>query len=145
MLAWIMTTSPFSQLRDSQTAVRLAKHAVEQRPQNGLFWTTLGVAHYRLGEWKSAIEPEKSAKLSVHDDVASWLFLAMARWQAGDKTKARSWYDKAVQGMEEKKSTSEDECVDWNATPSRVDGMGKNKSKSEELLRFRTRPRPSWA
>ena len=62
----------------------------------------------------------------------------MARWQDGDKTKARPWYDKAVQGMEEKKSKSEDDCVDWNAIPSRVHGMGKDKSKSEELLRFRT-------
>ena len=42
-----------------------------------------------------------------------WFFLAMAHRQLGHKVEARTWYDKGVEGME------------------------KNKSDSEELLRFR--------
>ena len=104
-LAWILATSPFPQLRDSQQAVKLAKQAVEQRPQHGEFWTTLGVAHYRAGEFKGAIEAlEKSMQLSVGEDASRWFFLAMACWQSGDKGKARSWYDKAVLWIEKNKS-----------------------------------------
>ena len=37
-------------------AVRLARWAVECDPQNGPFHTTLGLAHYRAGDWTSAAE-----------------------------------------------------------------------------------------
>jgi len=46
-------------------------------------------------------------------DSLDWFFLAMTRWQLGDKQEARKWYDKAVQWME------------------------KNQPKDEELIRFR--------
>jgi hypothetical protein len=46
-------------------------------------------------------------------DSYDWFFLAMARWQLGDKDEARDWYRKAVDGM-----------------------TGKN-AKDTELLRFR--------
>ena len=32
----------------------------------------------------------------------------MAHWQKGDKDQARQWYDKAVNGMEKNKSRDED-------------------------------------
>jgi hypothetical protein len=32
-------------------------------------------------------------------------FLAMSHWQLGEKVKARQWYDRAVQWMEENKSS----------------------------------------
>ena len=61
MLAWSLATIPDPRLRDPQRALRVAKKAVEQRPQSGDFRNTLGVAHYRVGEWKAAIEAlEKS-------------------------------------------------------------------------------------
>jgi len=74
---------------------------LEQRPRNEDFWTTLGVAHYRAGEWNAAIEAlEKSMELRPRADPSCGFFLAMACWQKGDTEQARSWYGKAVQWME---------------------------------------------
>jgi hypothetical protein len=63
---------------------------------------TLGVAHYRAGDWNAAIVAlEKSVQLdggSAH----SWnaFFLAMAHWQIGKKEQAHTWYDQGVQWMQ---------------------------------------------
>ena len=35
--------------------MRLAKEAVELKPEEGTFWNTLGAAQYRAGDWKAAI------------------------------------------------------------------------------------------
>ena len=83
-------------------------------PRKRTNWNTLGAAHYRAGDWKAAIEAlTKSMELGKGGDSTDWFFLAMAHWQLGDKTQARSWYDKAVPWME------------------------KNQPKNEELIRFR--------
>ncbi len=72
------------------------------------------MAHYRAGAWDEAIEAlSRSVELTSGGSPADWLVLAMAHWRKGDKDKAHSWYDKAVQWME------------------------KNKSQDEELRRFR--------
>ena len=108
-LCWGLATSPSPGLRDPQLALRLAKKAVEQTPQNGSYWNTLGVAHYRAGEWKAAIEAlEKSMQLRAGGDSAVWFFLAMARWQRGENDQARQWFDKAVNRIDSNKSQYED-------------------------------------
>jgi tetratricopeptide (TPR) repeat protein len=108
-LAWSLATRPNSALSDRQLALRLAKRAVELAPQSGDYWNTLGLAHYRAGGWKAAIEAvEKSIQLRAGGHPSDWVFLALAWWQKGDRDKARSWYDKAVQGMEQNKSQDED-------------------------------------
>jgi serine/threonine protein kinase/TPR repeat protein len=113
-LAWLLATGPDSKIRDPKRAVELAKKAVELAPEEGTYWNTLGVSHYRAGDWKAAIAAlEKSMELRKGGDSSDWFFLAMARWQLGDKKEARNWYDQAVEGM------------------------GKNLPKDEELRRFR--------
>jgi serine/threonine protein kinase/Flp pilus assembly protein TadD len=113
-LAWLLATCADSRLRNPTEAVTLAKRAVELEPNNGMWWNTLGAAHYQAGNWKAAIEAlNKSMELRKGGDGFDWFFLAMARWQLGDKKDARKWYDKAVQ---------------W---------MDKNQPKDEELRRFR--------
>ena len=78
------------------------------------YWNTLGVAHYRASDWKSAIAAlEKSIKLRQGGDSFDWFFLAMAHWKLGEKEEARKWYDRAVT---------------W---------MDKNSPNDEELRRFR--------
>ena len=78
-------------------AVELAKKAVELAPKQGTFWNTLGVAHYRAGDWKAAVAAlEKSEELRNGGDSFDWFFLAMAHWQLGEKDEARKWYDQAV-------------------------------------------------
>jgi eukaryotic-like serine/threonine-protein kinase len=114
-LAWWLATCPLENLRDPQRSVELAKKAVELAPKQGMFWNTLGVARYRAGEWKAAIDAlTKSMELLPgQSESFNSFFLAMAHWQLGDKPEGRSWYDKAVAWME------------------------KNQPKDEELIRFR--------
>src|SRR6185436_9523516 len=95
-------------------AVELAQKAVELAPKDGAFWNTLGVAHYRAGDWKAAIDAlEKSMELSQGAESFNWFFLAIAHWQLGEEKKAHEFFDQAVQ---------------W---------MDKNQPNDEELRRFR--------
>jgi tetratricopeptide (TPR) repeat protein len=100
-LAWFLATSQFPQLCDPRRALRFAKEALEASPQSDEWLTTLGVAHYRVGEWKEAIEAlERSKQFAARDDPTTGFFLAMAWWRRGERDKAHSWYDKAVRWME---------------------------------------------
>lgn len=113
-LAWLLATETDLKDRDPGQAVELAKKATELAPEDGNIWNTLGVAQYRAGAWKLAIDTlEKSMKLRNGGDASDWFFLAMSHWKLDHKDDARQWYDKAVE---------------W---------MDKNAPKNEELVRFR--------
>jgi tetratricopeptide (TPR) repeat protein len=125
-MARFYATCPDEQFRNKVQAVALAKQAVEERGKSpvhiprdeGDCWKTLGVAHYRAGDWEHAVAAlETAMRLRDGGDGADWLFLAMAHWQQDDKDEARTWYDKAVE---------------W---------MDKNRPKDEELARFRAEAR----
>jgi tetratricopeptide (TPR) repeat protein/serine/threonine protein kinase len=114
-LAWLLATCPEPKYQDPARAVRLAKKATEIAPKAGTLWNTLGVAQYRAGDWKAAIAAlDKSMDLLKGGDSFDWFFLAMAHWQLGEKEKARTLFDQAVQ---------------W---------MDKHQPNDEELRRFRT-------
>src|SRR5262249_34546615 len=75
--AWLLTTGPDPKFRDAARAVEVAKKAVESVPESGWAWTTLGVAHYRAGDWKAAIAAlDKSMELSKGGGINDWFFLA---------------------------------------------------------------------
>ena len=75
--------------------------AVRLAPDIGSIWNTLGVAHYRAGNWGDAVAAlERSMQLSNGGDSSDWFFLAMAHWQLGEKEQARKRYGQAVQGMQ---------------------------------------------
>jgi tetratricopeptide (TPR) repeat protein len=113
-LAWLLATCPDAKFRDAGKAVALAKEAVQLAPKEGPFWNTMGAAHYCAGSWKDAVAAlEKSMELRKGGDSFDWFFLTMAHWQLGDKEKARTRFDQAVQWME------------------------KNQPKNDELRRFR--------
>ena len=62
------------------------------------------MAYYRAGDWKAAIAAlEKSMELNKGGDSFDWFFLAMAKWQSGEKDAAREWYDKPVEWMQKDK------------------------------------------
>src|SRR4029450_4177385 len=112
--AWELATSPVLQFRDGGLAVELATKAVELSPQGRRHWNTLGVAHYRAGNWKGAVTAlERSVEFRRPGDSFDSYFLAMAHWQLDEKDEARKWYEQAVEWME------------------------KNKPEDEELKRFR--------
>jgi tetratricopeptide (TPR) repeat protein len=114
-LAWLLATCSEAQFRDPTRAVELAARASKLTPREGNAWNTLGVAHYRAGEWKAAVVAlTKSNELLGEEELSfNAFFLAMAHGQLGNKEEARSWQDRAVQWME------------------------KNQPQNEELRRFR--------
>jgi eukaryotic-like serine/threonine-protein kinase len=119
-LAWLYATCPNPKLRHPGRAVELAKKAVGLAPKEGDLWNTLAVAHYRTGDWQSAIKAlEKSIELRKGGDSFDWFFLAMAHAKLGNKGEDRKWYDKAVEWMEKNKQQLE-----------------KNALQREELQRF---------
>jgi tetratricopeptide (TPR) repeat protein len=82
---------------DVDLGLRLAKQATEKAPKNGNLWNTLGVAHYRSGNWQDAIDAiQKSLDLRKGGDSYDFFFLTMAHWQLGDKDQAREWHAKAI-------------------------------------------------
>jgi tetratricopeptide (TPR) repeat protein len=108
-LSWQLATHPDVKMRDVDRAVVLAKEAVELRASVGNYWNTLGVAQYRAGEYKAAIETlEKSRALNSGGTAIDFFFLAMARWQLDDKVIARQEFDKAAQRLKDHQPIDEE-------------------------------------
>jgi tetratricopeptide (TPR) repeat protein len=100
-LAWWLATFPVAEFRDRKRAVTLATKAVELAPKSWHIRNTLGVAYYRAGEWRDAVVAlEKSMEMNNGGISHDWFFLAMAHWRLGDREQGRTWYDKAVAGMD---------------------------------------------
>jgi tetratricopeptide (TPR) repeat protein len=119
-LAWLLP----------KRAVALATKAVELTPTAGNNWNTLGVAHYRAGDWKAAVTAlEKAMKLREGGDAFDWFFLAMAHWQLGDKKQARQWYDKAVPWMD-KNRPQDDELRRFRAEAADLLGVKYSQSRN---------------
>jgi hypothetical protein len=91
-LAWDLATNADLRSRSPQLALHLATKAVEQAPQVGEIWSTVGVVRYRVRDWNAAPAAlTKSMQISGGDDCTDWFFLAMAHWQRGDKVQAKQW------------------------------------------------------
>jgi tetratricopeptide (TPR) repeat protein len=113
-LAWLRANCADTSYRDPSDAVKSARKAVEQAPERGEFWNTLGAALYRANEWTEARAAlSQSMSLRKGGDSFDWFFLAMSHWQLGEGGEARKWYDRAVEWME------------------------RNRPNDEELIRFR--------
>ena len=113
-LAWFLATVEIEQLRDPARAVELAHKAHELKPQRTDFFNTIGVAHYRAGDYQDAIKwLDDSMQSSNGGNARDEFFLAMAHERLGNHSQAKEYYNQAVKWMEE-------------YTP-----------KDEELLRFR--------
>jgi tetratricopeptide (TPR) repeat protein len=107
-LAWYLVDCPAEALRAPAEAVGLARNAVKLAPEMGEYWNTLGVANYRAGEFQSAvIALSRSMELRSGGDAADHFFLAMAYERLGDRKRARTWYDKAVQWMDQRSPQAE--------------------------------------
>jgi tetratricopeptide (TPR) repeat protein len=99
-LAWLLANCPNPRLREPQLAVRVAERAVAMQPQSGAYWTTLGTALYRAGNWKGSVKVlQRSVALRKGGDSYDFFFLAMAHGQLRQQETARAWYDKAVAWM----------------------------------------------
>jgi tetratricopeptide (TPR) repeat protein len=100
-LSWLLATADDPKFRDVPRALELAKEAVQQDPKDGENWGTLGVAQYRAGQWADAAAAlEKAEEMdAAKATAANAFFLAMARWQVGERETARRWYGTAAERM----------------------------------------------
>jgi tetratricopeptide (TPR) repeat protein len=120
-LSWLLANCPDATLRDPGQALQFAQRALELEAQVSNTWNTLGIAHYRAGNWKDAIDAlENSRQYRKGGDAFDFYFLAMAHWQSGHKDEARQWYKQAVQWGEKNRAT-----------------LAQNPPWPEELRRFR--------
>ncbi|MCE9527109.1 MAG: protein kinase [Planctomycetales bacterium] len=108
-LAWRLVSTPQVEFRDPGRALELARKAVELAPDSSEGWNVLGVAHYRVGNWKDAVAGlEKAMALSKGGNSFNWFFLAMAYWQLGDQGESRGWHEKAVAWMNKHRPKDEE-------------------------------------
>jgi tetratricopeptide (TPR) repeat protein len=96
-LSWMLTLGPDPRFCDGPRAVALMKRAVERQPNNCSMLFSLGVAHYRAGDWPAAVASLDSAC----GDCSDWFFLAMTHWQLGNHEEALRWNSKAVECLQE--------------------------------------------
>ena len=96
-LAWIYLTGPEA-LRDVKAALPLAEKAVRLAPGNALFGNTLGVAYYRAGRYREAVDVLRSNLGSQEDWALAFdlYFLAMSHHRLGETTRGRDYYDWGV-------------------------------------------------
>ncbi|MCI0684005.1 MAG: serine/threonine-protein kinase [Gemmataceae bacterium] len=94
-----------------QRAVAMGKESVVLDPADKGFWITLGLAHYRAGDWKAACAALEKAEqvpirsAQVFHEIKTLFPLAMTYWQLGDKTKAGARYRRAAELMEQHQRT----------------------------------------
>jgi eukaryotic-like serine/threonine-protein kinase len=142
-LSRALAISPNRLQDDHRVALQLAKKTVKESPQDHNYWATLGIAQYRTGDAKAAIESiEKSMQLHTGGDAKIWFFLAMAKFRNGQNDQARQWYYKAVEVME--KNRSQDyELPRFRAEASAVLGLTDRPSspaKTEENATRQSKP-----
>ncbi|MBC7855565.1 MAG: serine/threonine protein kinase [Pirellulaceae bacterium] len=105
LIAWFYVACPDSSFHNPATAVIFAKAAIQHSPESGGHWNTLGLAHYRAGDYSLALDAlEKSVELSEGGDNLDCFFLAMTHWQLGQHDSARHWHRRGLR-MEKNRSS----------------------------------------
>ena len=90
-LAWLYLTAPEA-LRDAKAALPLAEKAVRLKPGKAMYRNTLGVAYYRAGRYREAVETlrpnlDKQEEWALAFDL---YFLAMSHHRLGETARART-------------------------------------------------------
>jgi WD40 repeat protein/tRNA A-37 threonylcarbamoyl transferase component Bud32 len=91
--SWVVVRLPGAAAAASRLALRQAETACGSHPVEPHYFTTLGAAHYRLGQYKEAlaallrVQELRGNDAKEHDELA---FLAMTRHQLGQKEQAHA-------------------------------------------------------
>jgi serine/threonine protein kinase len=108
-LACLYADCPVEQLRNMARAVELAKKALEVEPDSSRLWITLGVAHYRQGEWKAAASAlETGLRQNRPETGRGTFYLAMTYALRGDGERASRFYEQAVKWMDKNQPRNPD-------------------------------------
>jgi tetratricopeptide (TPR) repeat protein len=124
-LAWAYLTAP-EVLRDAKAALPLAEKAARLEPQSATYRNTLGVAQYRAGRYREAVELLRS-NLEQQEDWAlayDLYFLAMCHHRLGEPTRARDYYDWAVRWVHARR----------DVTPTNLEELTAIHNEAEVLL-----------
>ncbi|HJT78605.1 MAG TPA: protein kinase [Gemmataceae bacterium] len=112
--SWDIVRSAGAPAERYAQALRYAEAANRLEPENRSYLTTLGMAQYRAGRYKDALQTlthadqvhRQAAKQSFPADLA---FLCMAQYQLGMKAEARATFGRLTQALKAKASNAEDE------------------------------------
>jgi hypothetical protein len=86
-IADLLTTAP-EPLRDPDLALKLARRAVELKPNDGHNMRSLGWALYRSGDYRGSLEASGHGPDAGQKDFVP----AMALWQLGEKAEAQAHF-----------------------------------------------------
>ena len=107
--AWFLVTCPDPAFRDPRRALEVAALTLRQAPDNLDYLMTQAVAHYLLGDYRTAIaELERSLPAAQTWECELHLYLALANHRLGDHDRARRWYDRAIAWAREHNYTAQD-------------------------------------
>lgn len=88
--------------RDNKQAVEQARQRTADRPDNALYWNTLGAALYRAGDWKAAaqtLERAQQRRPPGKEHGGDFLWLAMAQWRLNEREAARAAYQQGARWL----------------------------------------------
>jgi tetratricopeptide (TPR) repeat protein len=83
--------------------LRLAERAVQVGPHEAHYLHTLGLAHYRAGQYEQAVRRFREsmrANPAWEAQVVNWLGLALAHDHLGERDVARLWFARATKWIE---------------------------------------------
>jgi tetratricopeptide (TPR) repeat protein len=96
-LAWDPVRRPPARTHDAELAIQLARKTVEWEPAQAGYWNTLGVAHYRAGDWPAAAGAlERSIALGRGGTASDWFLAACVNHRQGQFDEARRSYDRGA-------------------------------------------------
>jgi serine/threonine protein kinase len=134
-LAWAHVVEPDVPPYDPPQAIEIIRKAISLEPKAWAYWNTLGVAAYRAGDLKTAINAlEESMSRNKGGQAADFFFMAMTRWQQGQQDEARRWFDKAVVWTRENQS-GDPELLRFQAEAARLLGVTLESAGSKPVVK----------
>ena len=128
-LAWVMVSIPSDPAYDPISGLVLARKAVALDPNKWMFVNTMGVAAFRVHDWKTATEFLQKSISFTGGQAYDFFFLAMIHWHEGNKDKAQELYDQAV-AWAGKNKPDDFELQQFHAEAAALMGLNGPKFKS---------------
>jgi serine/threonine protein kinase/tetratricopeptide (TPR) repeat protein len=119
-----MSACPIPELRNPAKALKLAREAFEIQPGNHNSLWSLGLAHYRAGNWTEAVANLKEWS-ERRDPTTAFLgyFLAMAYWQLGEQNKARRCFEEVTRTVDDVSQTRPNLAARFRAEAAQLLGI----------------------
>jgi len=96
VVAWSFANAHEPSLRDPDRALAIARNGIEKAPQSAGCWRAMGVAQYRLGEFREAVIALEKAVALDADDAPAWMLLAGAHRRLSNHPDARRCFARAL-------------------------------------------------